>query len=178
MAVLEIRKEGDPVLRLRAKTVKKIGPTIRTLLDDMAQTMYDAPGVGLAAPQVGVSKSIVVIDAGEGLIELINPEIISVQGKATAHEGCLSLPGIVGEVERAEKVTVTYLDRDGHRRWIEGTALLARALQHEIDHLEGVLLIDKAKSIMENPPPESEATSETEVAPPAEARSGEERAGQ
>ena len=157
MAVMEIRKKDDPVLRQKAKPIKKISPNIRTFLDGMAETMYAAHGVGLAAPQVGVSKRIVVIDVGEGIIELINPEIISAEGKVTAYEGCLSIPGIVGEVERSEKVTVTHLDREGHRRWIDGTELLARALQHEIDHLEGMLFVDKAKSIMESPPPGEEA---------------------
>lgn len=186
MAVMEIRREGDPVLRQKAKPVKKIGPNIKALLDDMAETMYDAHGVGLAAPQVGISKRIVVIDVGEGIVELVNPEFVSGQGNATAYEGCLSVPGIVGEVERFETVTVTYLDRDGHRRWVEGTALLGRALQHEIDHLEGVLFIDKAKSIMETPPPgeaaaEGDGQEATEATPEAngasQAEASEERAG-
>ena len=142
--MLEIRREGDPVLRQRAKPVKKTGPSVKSLLTAMAETMYANHGAGLAAPQVGVSKRAIVVDIGEGLIEMVNPEIVSQDGSITAWEGCLSFPGIVGEVSRAEKVVVSGLGRDGRPRWISAEGFLARALQHEIDHLDGILLPDRA----------------------------------
>lgn len=149
MAKLNVRLQGDPVLRKIAKPVKKVGLAVRSLLSDMAETMYAASGVGLAAPQVGIAKRIIVIDAGDGLIELVNPELIRAEGQQVGVEGCLSIPGLVGEVDRFAKVTVTALDRDGRRRWIEGEGLLAVVLQHEIDHLNGVLFTDKALSVRE-----------------------------
>lgn len=111
----------------------------------MYDTLRDAEGVGLAAPQIGISKCVVVIDVGEGLIELINPEIVSQEGREIDAEGCLSIPGVQGEVERAQKVTVKAWDRTGKMISISGTGLLARAFQHEIDHLHGVLFVDKMK---------------------------------
>ena len=149
MAKLEIRLEGDPVLRKIAKPVKKVGPAVRALLADMAETMYAANGIGLAAPQVGISKRIIVVDVGDGLVELINPELTRAEGQEVGVEGCLSIPGMVGDVERFEKVTVTGLDRDGRQRWAEAEGLFARALQHEIDHLNGVLFTDKALAVRE-----------------------------
>lgn len=149
MATLDIRLQGDPVLRKIAKPVKKVGPAVRALLSDMAETMYAANGVGLAAPQVGIAKRVIVVDAGDGLVELINPELIRAEGQEVGVEGCLSIPGLVGEVERFAKVTVTGLDRDGRKRWVEGEGLLARVLQHEIDHLNGVLFTDKALAVRE-----------------------------
>lgn len=147
MAVLDIKKAGDEVLKKQCQPVARIDRKIRQLLDDMAQTMYKANGVGLAAPQVGVLLRLIVIDTGEGLIELVNPSIIKSEGKEKATEGCLSIPGVFGEVERYEKVTVTGLNRLGKKIQITGTGLLARALQHEIDHLEGILFIEKADSL-------------------------------
>jgi peptide deformylase len=147
LSVLEIRKAGDKVLKEHAEPVARVDRKIRRLLDDMAQTMYEADGVGLAAPQVGVSLRVIVIDAGDGLVELINPVIIEGEGSATASEGCLSIPGVFGEVERCAKVAVEYFNRQGKKAKITGTGLLARALQHEIDHLEGILFIEKAKTI-------------------------------
>lgn len=147
MSVLEIRKAGDKVLKEHAESVARVDRKIRRLLDDMAQTMYEADGVGLAAPQVGVSLRVIVIDAGDGLVELINPVVIEGEGSATASEGCLSIPGVFGEVERCAKVTVEYFNRQGKKAKITGIGLLARALQHEIDHLEGILFIEKAKTI-------------------------------
>ena len=147
MSVLDIRRAGDPVLKEKAKPVSKITKTVRTLLDNMSQTMQDADGVGLAAPQVGVSLRVIVIDVGEGLIELINPEIIESEGCETSTEGCLSIPGMYGDVERFTSVTVQGLDRQGNVATVRGTGLLARALQHEIDHLEGVLFIERAQSL-------------------------------
>ncbi|MBP2650175.1 MAG: def1 [Firmicutes bacterium] len=147
MAVLEIRKAGDKILKEIAAPVAKIDKRIRRLLDDMAQTMYAADGVGLAAPQVGLSLRIVVIDVGDGLVELINPVITETKGCVKAQEGCLSIPGVMGEVERYAEVTVEALDRNGKKIQLLGTDLLARAFQHEIDHLEGVLFIDRATTI-------------------------------
>lgn len=147
MSVLDIRRAGDPVLKQKAKPVPKITKTVRTLLDNMSQTMQDADGVGLAAPQVGISLRVIVIDVGEGLIELINPEIIESEGCETSTEGCLSVPGMYGDVERFTSVTVQGLDRQGNVATVRGTGLLARALQHEIDHLEGVLFIERAQSL-------------------------------
>ncbi len=147
MSVLEIRKAGDPVLKEIAKPVVKITKQIRTLLDNMAQTMEDANGAGLAAPQVGVSLRVVVIDVGDGLVELINPEIVASEGSETSTEGCLSFPGMWGEVERFTCVTVQGMDRHGKPVAIKGTDMLARALQHEIDHLDGVLFVERAQSV-------------------------------
>ncbi len=147
MAILDIKKAGDVVLKQQAQPVARIDKQIRTLLDDMAQTMYKANGVGLAAPQVGQSIQVVVIDVGEGLIELVNPEIVRMEGSETDTEGCLSVPEIYGDVERAAKVSVKYLNRQGKHHRITATGLLARCLQHEIDHLHGRLFIDIAQNL-------------------------------
>lgn len=147
MSVLEIRKAGDKVLKEKATPVARIDRRLKKLLDDMAHTMYEANGVGLAAPQVGVSQRIIVVDAGEGLIELINPVIVKTEGCEKGTEGCLSIPGVFGEVERFAKVTVEGLNREGKKVSIPGDALLGRVLQHEIDHLEGVLFIDRAETV-------------------------------
>ncbi|WP_312517461.1 peptide deformylase [Anaerospora sp.] len=147
MAVREIVKAGDKVLKATATPVTRIDKRIRQLLDDMVQTMHAADGVGLAAPQVGVSLRVIVIDVGDGLIELINPAITESEGCENGREGCLSVPGVYGEVERFAKVTVEGLDRSGRKIRVSGSGLLARALQHEIDHLEGVLFIEKATTI-------------------------------
>lgn len=147
MSVLEIRKAGDKVLKEKAAPVARIDRRIKKLLDDMAHTMYEANGVGLAAPQVGVSQRIIVIDAGEGLIELINPAVVKSEGCEKGTEGCLSIPGVFGEVERFAKVTVEGLNREGKKVSVSGDQLLGRALQHEIDHLEGVLFIDRAETV-------------------------------
>ena len=141
MALRTIRKLGEEVLRKKCRPVENIDERILILLDDMAQTMYEANGVGLAAPQVGILKRIAVIDTGEGLIELINPEITS--GSAVEQEGCLSVPGRYGTVDRPTEVTVRATDRDGNEFEITGYDLLARAMCHEIDHLDGVVFVDK-----------------------------------
>jgi peptide deformylase len=143
LAIRYIRKIGDPILRKKAKPVTEINSHIITILEDMADTMYLNDGVGLAANQIGVLRRLVVIDVGEGLLELINPEIIYEEGEQIGPEGCLSIPGVYGEVKRPQKVKVKYLDRDGNIRELVGEDLLARALCHEIDHLEGVLFVDK-----------------------------------
>lgn len=147
MAILDIKKAGDVVLKQEAAPVERIDKKIRTLLDDMAETMYKADGVGLAAPQVGESIQVVVIDVGEGLLELVNPEIVRMEGEETDSEGCLSVPQIYGDVKRAAKVSVKYLNRQGKNHRITATGLLARCLQHEIDHLHGRLFIDIATNL-------------------------------
>jgi len=151
MSVLDIRRAGDPVLKEIAKPVPKITKQIKTLIDNMTETMREADGVGLAAPQIGFSLRVIVVDIGEGLIELINPEIVESEGCEVATEGCLSVPGMYGDVERFTQVLVKGLDRHGELVSIAGNGLLARALQHEIDHLEGVLFIERAQSIFREP---------------------------
>lgn len=169
MPKLTIRTDGDPVLRQVAKPIKRISSSIKTLLSDMAEAMYEAEGVGLAAPQVGVSKRAIVIDVGEGLIELINPELVDSSDTQNGVEGCLSIPGVAGEVERLAKVTVCGLDRDGRQTWVEGEGLLARALQHEIDHLDGILFKDKASRTWET---SQEASDDGDLAADGEAGVG------
>ena len=142
MAVRNIRLQDDEILKKPCKPVKEINERIITLLDDMQETMYLANGVGLAAPQVGVLRQVVVIDVGEGIIELINPEIINREGEQVGYEGCLSVPGVMGIVARPEKVTVRALNRNAEEFTIEGEGLLARALCHEIDHLSGHLYVE------------------------------------
>ena len=149
MAIRTIRISTDEVLRKKCKEVKEITPNLLTLLDDMADTMYEANGVGLAAPQVGILKRVVVIDIGEGLVELINPEILETSGSQTDDEGCLSVPGKYAPVERPNYVKAKAMDRDGNEFIIEGEELMARALCHEIDHLDGILYIDKALPVEE-----------------------------
>jgi len=149
MAIRNIRKDGDEVLRKISRKVDKIDDRVITLLKDMADTLYDSEGVGLAAPQVGILKRIVVIDVGEGLIELINPEIIEASGEQTGAEGCLSIPGVWGEVTRPNKVKVRAMNTKGKIVEYEGEELLARAFCHEIDHLDGILFKDKATKMIE-----------------------------
>lgn len=144
MAVYEILRLGNDLLRQKAKPVPKITPQIEKLLDNLADTMYAANGVGLAAPQIGILKRVIVVDAGEGLIELVNPVIVKTEGQEIGIEGCLSIPGVEGEVPRAARVEVEGWDRAGNAKRIVGEGLLARALQHEIDHLDGILFIDRA----------------------------------
>ena len=148
MAVLEIRKYPDEVLKKKALPVENIDKDLQRLIDNMIETMYAAPGIGLAAPQVGVSKRLVVIDVStrdekHPLIVLINPEIIEADSFVDSEEGCLSVPDYTSTIKRAERVVVKGLDRNGKSTQIEGAGLLARALQHEIDHLNGTLIIDK-----------------------------------
>ncbi|MBQ4075461.1 MAG: peptide deformylase [Clostridia bacterium] len=143
MMVRKIVKLGDEVLRKISKPMEKFDLRLWLLLRDMADTMYKADGVGLAAPQVGILRRVVVIDIGEGLVELINPEIIAVEGEQAGPEGCLSVPGRRGHVVRPNKVTVKAVDRKGHPFEITGEGLMARALCHEIDHLDGIVYVDK-----------------------------------
>ena len=144
MAIRNIVVLGeDDVLRKRSRRVDKFDKRLRTLLDDMADTMYKADGVGLAAPQVGILKRVVVIDVGDGLIELVNPEILESEGAAVGAEGCLSVRGKRGTVERPERVVVRAQNRDGKEIQLEGEGLLAVCLCHEIDHLDGIVYVDK-----------------------------------
>ena len=151
MAKLKILKVGDETLRKVCRPVDTVTPRIRTLLDDMIQTMRAANGVGLAAPQVGVLRRIVVIETEEdGLIELINPKIIAFSGEQEAEEGCLSIPGQWGVTHRPMHVTVSAFDRNGNKIEVTGSELLARALCHELDHLDGKLFIDCAVRMIED----------------------------
>jgi len=145
LALREIRKFKDPILRKKARPVVKIDKRLLTLLDDMAETMIEADGVGLAAPQVGILKRVVVINdiENEKIIELINPEVIAQSGEQIGLEGCLSFPGMSGTVKRPAEVTVRAMDRNGNNVEITGTGILARAFCHEIDHLDGVVFLDK-----------------------------------
>ncbi|MGI5838357.1 MAG: peptide deformylase [bacterium] len=170
MAVLEIRQLGDGVLRGKAAPVRRISRSVKALLDDMAETMYAAKGAGLAAPQVGVAKRIVVIDAGDGLIELINPRLTRLEGEEGAVEGCLSIPEYIGYVRRANRAEAEALNRNGEKIWIAGEGLLARALQHEIDHLDGILFVDRAEKLYKNEPAADAV--EEQAAPDAEAADG------
>lgn len=143
MAIRNILKDGDEILRKKSREVTEINDNILILLDDMADTMYKANGAGLAAPQVGVLRRVVVIDIGEGLVELINPVIKEQTGQQTTIEGCLSIPGIWGEVERPARVVVEALNRKGEKITIESEGFMAQAVCHEVDHLDGILFTDK-----------------------------------
>ncbi|HEY8909238.1 MAG TPA: peptide deformylase [Desulfosporosinus sp.] len=145
MAVYKIVELGADVLREKAREVKEINPSIIKLLDNMIDTLHVADGVGLAAPQIGVSKRVIVIKLDDVLVELINPVIMEKEGENSAEEGCLSIPNITGDVVRAARIRVQGLNRQGMLLNIQADKLLARALQHEIDHLEGILFIDVAK---------------------------------
>lgn len=145
MAIRNIRVEGEAVLNKVSKVVKEVTPRVKTLIEDMIDTMYEAQGVGLAAPQVGILKRIVVIDIGEGPIVFINPEIIETSGEQTGDEGCLSVPGKVGQVTRPNYVKARAYDADMNLFEIEGTELMARAMCHEFDHLDGHLYVEKVE---------------------------------
>ena len=145
MAIRNIRVDGDDVLRKKCKPVEMMTARLSTLIDDMFDTMYDANGVGLAAPQVGVLRRIVVIDVMDGNpLTLINPEMIESDGEQVGPEGCLSLPGLQGEVSRPNHVVCKALDRNMNEIIVEGEELLARAICHELDHLDGILYKDLA----------------------------------
>ena len=142
MALLPIHVLGDPVLRETTTPVAAVSDELRRLIDDMFETMYAARGIGIAAPQVGRRERITVVDVDDQPLALVNPEIVLAEGKAKGEEGCLSIPEVYGEVERATRVVVRALDRDGKPFEVEGTELLARCFLHEIDHLHGKLFID------------------------------------
>ncbi|MBZ9624358.1 peptide deformylase [Clostridium sp. FP2] len=144
MAIRTIRNYGDELLRKKSRVVDEINPRILLLIKDMEETMYNSKGIGLAAPQVGTLKRIIVIDVGDGPMALINPEILEMQGSNISNEGCLSIPGVQKNVERPKKVTVKAMNEKAEEIIINGEGLLARALCHEIDHLDGILFVDKA----------------------------------
>ena len=143
MAIRQLRYDGDPLLRKKSRVVEEINDKIKILIKDMLETMYKEEGVGLAAPQIGILKRIFVVDIGDGPIEFINPEIVKEEGEQIDFEGCLSIPEKSGKVKRPQRVTVKYLDKDGNNQALEGSGLLARAICHELDHLNGVLFTDK-----------------------------------
>ena len=143
MAIREIRKEGDDILAKKCKEVTAFDKKLHILLDDMYDTMTKSDGVGLAAPQVGILKRAVVINVGDGRLELINPSIVEESGSQTGQEGCLSVPGVFGIVERPNKVTVRAQDRNGKWFKLTGKELLARAICHEIEHLDGHLFRER-----------------------------------
>lgn len=147
MAVLEILTRDNPKLRIKASRVPRVDDGVRKLMDDMYETMMAANGVGLAATQVGVSVRVIVLKVENQVFHLANPELIRASGEQVGYEGCLSVPGYIGEVARAQRVVVKALNRHGREVRIKGEDLLARALQHEIDHLDGVLFVDKLTSI-------------------------------
>jgi peptide deformylase len=142
--ILEIIRYPNPILRKKCKAVKKVDARTRKLIDDMIETLHAAPGIGLAAPQIGENIRLIVVDIGEGAFAMVNPKI---KEKSKAHqtfdEGCLCLPGIVGPVSRSSRITVEGLDRNGEKFTIEAEGLLATVLQHEIDHLEGIVFLDR-----------------------------------
>jgi len=150
MAVLKVRRYGDPVLRRRSAPVEVVTPEIRRLVEDMVDTMYDEVGIGLAAPQVGISIRLMVVgdEEGRGAEALVNPVITQQGGTVTAEEGCLSLPGIFAQVARSEWVTLEAHDLQGRARTITARGLRARVLQHEMDHLDGVLFIDRLEPVV------------------------------
>lgn len=147
MAKRIIRTDEDPILRKKSRKVDKIDDKILVLLDDMVETMYDANGVGLAAPQIGVLRRLVVIDIGEGPMKLINPEITFTDGEEEDLEGCLSVPGYNGLVKRPEKLICKYTDENNENIELEAEGFLARAICHELDHLDGILYTDKAETM-------------------------------
>jgi len=147
VALLEIITRDNPRLRLKARRVPKVDESVRRLMDDMVDTMLDAPGVGLAANQVDVLLRVIVMKVDNQLYTLANPEVVRSSGEQIGYEGCLSVPGYIGEVARAEKVTIKALNRNGKEVRIKGEGLLARAIQHEIDHLDGVLFVDRLTSL-------------------------------
>ncbi len=149
MALLNIVKEGDPVLRKVCRPVTEITPRIRQLIDDMMETLEDANGAGLAAPQVGILRRIVIVDIGDEYVELINPEIVAAEGEQQEVEGCLSVPDVWGITDRPMVVTVRAMNRDGETVEYTGEGLVARCFCHELDHLDGHLFTDKALHILD-----------------------------
>lgn len=148
MAVIPIRVIPDPVLKEKAKRIRTIDGSVQKLIDDMIETLHDAPGVGLAAPQVGIPLRLIVLNIPEEVEDLavVNPEVIRCKGERMVDEGCLSIPGYMGKVRRSESVTVKGRDRNGKEIRIKATDLLAQALEHEIDHTNGILYIDRMES--------------------------------
>ena len=165
--VRRIVSDPEPILHKVAKKVSDLElkmPLTQQLIDDMIETMHEAPGIGLAAPQVGIGKRIIVVHIGEDdPYVVVNPVLDNFEGEAMATEGCLSIPGLVGDVTRAEKCTVTGVDRHGRKFRLAAEGLVARCFQHEVDHLDGVLITDKAVNIREAVPVEAEAAASDEA---------------
>ena len=160
MALLEMRTAGDPVLKEISAPVEKIDKRLRKLLDNMAETMYASEGVGLAAPQIGELIRVAVVDVDKkNRYDLINPVITWREGSVVDNEGCLSCPNLFGDVERAEKIRVEYTNRFGKKKTLEADGLLARCIQHELDHLDGRLFIDIAKNITQGKKPDRQTES-------------------
>ena len=177
MALRNIREMGDSVLEKKAKVIKEVTPRIRALAQDMLETMYDAGGVGLAAPQVGILKRMVVIDISEEQNEpytMLNPQIIEQDGEQTGYEGCLSVPGKVGEVTRPNRVVVRYNDLEMNEWEMEAEEFLARAVCHELDHLDGHLYVEKVKGELRDSS-ELEAVEEGEEEEESDGAAAEER---
>lgn len=149
MALRNIVTEGDEILEKKARKVETIDERIKMILDDMLETMHASNGIGIAAPQVGILRRMFLVEVDDRLIEMINPEILETSGVQVGEEGCLSVPGCIGTVERPAYIKMAGLDRNGKRFEVEGTELLAVALAHEYDHLEGILFVQKAKDIVE-----------------------------
>ena len=162
MALRKIREIGDPILNRTCKEVKEITDRTKDLIDDMFETMYEAQGVGLAAPQVGILKRIVVIDCGDDPLLLINPEVLETSGEQTGQEGCLSVPGKAGIVTRPNYAKVKAYNEDMEEFIVEGEELLARALLHEIDHLDGHLYVEKVEGDLMDVVPDDEDEMEEE----------------
>ena len=156
MASLPIKLVGEEVLRAKARNVDIFDASLNRLLDDMLETMYAAPGIGLAAPQIGISKRIIVLDVGDGPIKMANPKILEVSGEQLGMEGCLSIPGLYGDVKRYDKIVVKGQDGLGKTFKIEADGLLSRCFQHEIDHLDGKLFTDVALNLHETRPSSEE----------------------
>lgn len=148
MALRNIVKEGDPILEKKCRPVEKFDAKLHALLDDMAETLYESGGVGLAGPQVGILRRLCVIDTGDGLVEFINPEIIETKGETERVEGCLSCPDQYGIIMRPEYVRARYFDRFGREQTVEGEELFAQAMCHEFDHLDGILFKTKVKRML------------------------------
>ena len=162
MALRKIREIGDPILNMTCKEVKEVTDRTKDLIDDMFETMYEAQGVGLAAPQVGILKRIVVIDCGDDPLLLINPEVLETSGEQTGQEGCLSVPGKAGIVTRPNYAKVKAYNEDMEEFIVEGEELLARALLHEIDHLDGHLYVEKVEGDLMDVVPDDEDEMEEE----------------
>ena len=143
MAIRNLRLDEDPILRKKSRPITEINDRIKTLAKDMLETMYQAEGVGLAAPQVGVLRRIITVDVGEGSYVMINPEILEQEGEVIDSEGCLSFPDVTGYVKRPKRIKVRYTDLEGNIHEIEGEDLMARCVCHEVDHLNGIVFVDK-----------------------------------
>jgi peptide deformylase len=147
MSLREIITYPHPLLRKKSQPVEAVTEDVRRLIDDMAETMYTQRGIGLAAVQIGIHRRVITVDVGEGLLALINPEVVERSGETQMEEGCLCLPGVIVEVTRSEKITVRGSNEKGEEITLPAEGLLARALQHELDHLDGILIVDKVSRL-------------------------------